>query len=92
MINMRHIESELDKIVYDEYGDELDAKDKEIELLSNDNKALSDNNKALIDDNKALIDDNKALSEINNVYREGFDQLSNIEDLNSPWAKKLLKH
>ena len=85
MINMRHIESELDKIVYDEYGDELDAKDKEIELLSNDNKALSDKN-------KALIDNNNALSEINNVYREGFDQLSNIEDLNSPWAKKLLKH
>ena len=25
---MRHIKSEIEKIVYDEFGDELDAKDK----------------------------------------------------------------
>ena len=31
MIDMRHIENELHKLVYDEYGDILDAKDKEIE-------------------------------------------------------------
>ena len=28
---MRHIKSEIEKIVYDEFGDELDAKDKIIE-------------------------------------------------------------
>ena len=28
---MRHIEKEIDKLVYDEYGEKLDAKDQEIE-------------------------------------------------------------
>ena len=28
---MRKIENELDELVYEEYGEELDAKDKEIE-------------------------------------------------------------
>lgn len=27
---MRHIENEIDKLVYDEYGDKLDEKDKEL--------------------------------------------------------------
>lgn len=30
-IGMRYIEKEIDKLVYDEYGEKLDAKDKEIE-------------------------------------------------------------
>ena len=64
MINMRHIESELDKIVYDEYGDKLDAKDKEIEILSNDKKVLSDNNKALSDKNKKLSEINKGYGKV----------------------------
>ena len=32
---MRHIEKEIDKLVYDEYGDILDKKDKKIETQAN---------------------------------------------------------
>ena len=31
MIGMRKIENELDELVYEQYGDELDAKDKQLE-------------------------------------------------------------
>ena len=31
IIGMRKIENKLDELVYEEYGEELDAKDKEIE-------------------------------------------------------------
>ena len=32
---MRHFESEIQKLVYDEYGEELDKKDETIEKQSN---------------------------------------------------------
>ena len=35
---MRHIEKEIDKLVYDEYGDILDEKDKQIEEYENINE------------------------------------------------------
>ena len=38
LIGMRHIENEIDKLVYDEYGDILDEKDKEIEKMDNELK------------------------------------------------------
>jgi hypothetical protein len=46
MIGMRKIENELDELIYEQYGDELDAKDKEIEdrdriIKSKDNQLKS---------------------------------------------------
>lgn len=41
-INMRHIEKEIDKLVYDEYGDILDKKDEEISKLNKSNKEYRD--------------------------------------------------
>ena len=38
---MRHIKSEIEKIVYDEFGDELDAKDKIIETKDKEIDSLN---------------------------------------------------
>ena len=48
---MRHIENELHKLVYDEYGDILDAKDKEIEEK---NKKIKTQTKELKTQNKKI--------------------------------------
>ena len=73
---MRHIENELHKLVYDEYGDILDAKDKEIE----------EKNKKLETQNKKL----ENLNQTNKKYKENIKKLSKIKDLNSPKAKELI--
>lgn len=62
MINMRQYETDMEELVYDEYGDILNEKDKEIEKLNNENKE----------------------------YKEKIRQLNEIEDLNTPQAKKIL--
>lgn len=69
-INMRHIEKEIDKLVYDEYGEELDKKDKEIE-----------------EKNKEIDKLNKSNAE----YKTKIEQLNQLEDLNTPKAKKILQ-
>ena len=76
MINMRHIENEIDKLVYDEYGDKLDAKDKEIE----------EKNKKIETQNQKL----EILNKTNKKYKENIKKLSKIKDLNSPKAKELI--
>lgn len=63
MINMKHIKSEIEKIVYDEFGDELDAKDDEIDKL------------------------NKS----NSQFRDKAKKLKELDDLNTPQAKKILE-
>ena len=80
---MRHIENEIDKLVYDEYGDKLDAKDKEIEEK---NKKLETQNKKLKTQTKEIY----ALNKTNKKYKENIKKLSKIKDLNSPKAKELI--
>ena len=80
---MRHIENELHKLVYDEYGDILDAKDKEIEEK---NKKIKTQTKELKTQNKKIENLNKA----NKKYKENIQKLSKIKDLNSPKAKELI--
>jgi len=44
---MRHIEKEIDKLVYDEYGDILDKKDKKIETQAHEIKEYKNKLKQL---------------------------------------------
>lgn len=53
-IGMRHIEKEIDKIVYDEYGDILDKKDEEIEAKNQVIKSKNDEIKRYKDKIKQL--------------------------------------
>lgn len=76
MIGMRHIENELDELVYDQYGDELDAKDQEIEAKTEEIEA------------QAQKIDN--LNKVNKTYKEKIKQLNEMKDLNAPEARKIL--
>ena len=67
---MRHIKSEIEKIVYDEFGDELDAKDKIIETKDKEIDSL-----------------NKSKSQLKNKAQ----QLNELDDLNTPKAKKIVE-
>lgn len=60
---MRQFESELQKLVYDEYGDELDKKDQEIKEKDQEIKE----------------------------YKNKAKQLNQIENLNSPEARKIIQ-
>lgn len=75
-IGMRHIEKEIDKLVYDEYGDKLDEKDHEIKVKNKEIKIKEE-----------TID---KLSKTNKEYKNKIKQLKELENLNSPEAKKII--
>ena len=83
MIGMRKIENELDELVYEQYGDELDAKDKEID---DKNKELKDSAKIIKSkDNQLKSKDDKLKS-----YQKLIKKLDNIDDLNNPEARNII--
>ena len=72
---MRKIRHELDELVYEQYGDELDAKDKEIEDSAKIIKSQ---------DSQLKSKDNQLKS-----YQKLIKKLDNIDDLN-PEARKII--
>lgn len=66
---MRQYETDMEELVYDEYGDILNEKDIEIESKTREIEKLNNENKE---------------------YKEKIRQLNEIEDLNTPQAKKIL--
>jgi len=82
LIGMRHIENEIDKLVYDEYGDKLDEKDKEIEKMDNELKTKNDELKTK--DKK--IDE---LNQTNEEYKNKLKELNKTTNL-PPEAKKII--
>jgi len=104
MINMRHIENEIDQLVYDEYGDKLDAKDREIEeknkLIETQSKELETQTQKLKTQSKELETQTqklktqskelKTVHKNNKEFKEKISQLSKIKDLNSPKAKQII--
>ena len=83
MIDMRHIENEIGKLVYDEYGDILDAKDKEIEEK---NKKLENLNQT----NKKYKENIKKLSKIKDLNSPKAKEL--INSLTLLWDDILSSH
>ena len=73
---MRQIKTDIEKLVYDEFGDELDAKDKEIEEK---NKELKTKDKKI-----------NELNQTNNNYKNKVKELNNLKDL-SPKAKQIIQ-
>lgn len=76
MIGMRHIENELDELVYEQYGDKLDAKDKEIEMM---HKEMETKDKEI---------DN--LTKSKKAYDKLVEKLHTFDDFNSPEARKII--
>ena len=84
VIDMRHIEREIDKLVYDEYGDQLEAKDKLIESQAQELKTQS----MLI---KSKDNEINSLVEKNNQFKSKSDQLKEIGDFDAPESKKIIQ-
>ena len=77
VIDMKTFESEIQKLVYDEFGEELELKDKKIESQSKE-----------IESQSKEID---KLIESNNAYRSKVEQLKKIGDLNSSNAQEIIQ-
>ena len=84
MIDMAHFETEIQKIVYDEFGEELGKKDKEI---TKKNKEITKKDKEITKKDEKIGD----LENTNNEYKNKLKQLNEIKDLNTPEAKKIIE-
>ena len=96
-INMRQIKTDIEKLVYDEFGDELDAKDKEIEeknkKLETKDKEIKTKDKELKTKDKEIKTKDKKINELNqtnNNYKNKVKELNNLKDL-SPKAKQIIQ-
>ena len=76
IINMKQIEDDFTKFLYEEFGDELYKKDEEIESQAQEIKSKED-------------EINK-LNKNNNEYKTKLKQLSQIKDLNTPEARNII--
>ncbi len=74
-INMKQMENEIDKLVYDEYGDMLNKKDKKIEKQANEIKTQAN--------------EITKLNNTNQEYKNKLKQLNELKDL-TPEAKKII--
>ena len=83
MIGMRKIENELDELVYEQYGDELDAKDKQLEESAKIIKSKDNQLKSKDDQLKSKDDQLKS-------YQKLIKKLDDFDDLNTPEARKII--
>ena len=97
MIGMRHIENELDELVYEQYGDKLDAKDKEIEIM---HKEMETKDRIIETQDKEMETKDRIIEtqgkEINNLtkskkaYAKLVEKLHTFDDFNTPEAQKII--
>ena len=66
----------MEKIIYEGFGDELYEKDKELQTQKQENEKVKQ--------------ENKKLSKTNKKYKNKIHQLTQMEDLNTPEAKKII--
>lgn len=104
MIGMKNIKSEIDELIYEEYGNTLDAKDEEIEnkdktitsqakeLRSKDDQLKSKDDQIRSKDNQIRSKDDQInqLTEENKRFKSLTKKLNGFEDLNSSEARNVL--
>ncbi len=83
VIGMREIKNELDELLYEEYGDKLDAKDKEINNLKKSNEKYKRSN-------QEYKKSNQEYKKSNEKYKKQIEKLNELDDLNTPEARKIL--
>ena len=89
-INMRHIEKEIDKLVYDEYGDILDEKDRIIEEQTFKIKKLNNKNQEY---EKIIQEYKKIIQKYKKIIQEYKNKFKQLNELNlTPKAKKNNQH
>ena len=90
-INMKQIKTDLENLVYDEFGEELDAKDKEIETKNNEIEARD---KEIETKNNEIEARDKEIKELNNSkekLKNKAKELNELKDVNSPKAKQIIQ-
>ena len=97
-IDMTHFETEIQKIVYDEFGEELEKKDKEINKrdkeINKKDKEINKKDKEINKKDKEINTKNEKIDNLentNNEYKTKLQQLKEIKDLNTPEAKKIIE-
>ena len=81
-INMRKYENEMEKIIYEEYGDKLYEKDRILEEKDKEHKKTKQ-------ELQTEKQENKKLTKANNEYKNKIQQLNKIENL-TPEARKII--
>ena len=103
-IGMRHIETEIEKLVYDEFGDKLDEKDNEInekdkeieekdKTINEKDKTINEKDKEIEEKDKTINKQSKQIDELNNYKNESknkIKELNEMDDLN-PKAKQIIQ-
>ena len=74
---MRQIKTDIEKLVHDEFGDELDAKDREIEEKE---KELETKNNEI-----------NELNQYRNKLKNKLKELNELKDFNIPEAKQIIQ-
>lgn len=87
MINMKQYEDEIDEIVNDKYGDQLSKKDETIRKL---NEKLAKTDAELMKTDAELVKTDAELMKIKKEYKSKIEELTAMDDLNTPNAKKML--
>ena len=87
---MREIKNELDELLYEEYGDKLDAKDKEINNLKKSNEKYKRSNQEYKKSNEKYKRSNQEYKKSNEKYKKQIEKLNELDDLNTPEARKIL--
>jgi hypothetical protein len=102
-INMREYRDEMEKIIYEEYGDKLYEKDRVIEKkdsIIEEKDSIIEKKDTIIEENEKKLQtqtqelqtekqENKKLTKTNNEYKNKIKQLNKIENL-TPEAKKII--
>lgn len=84
VIDMKTFENEIQRLVYDEFGDELEEKDREIETQK---EKLKTKDKEIKTKNKEI----ETLTKSNKAYKKKIEELKEIGDTNSPKAQEIIK-
>ena len=78
---MKEYSDEIQEIVYDEYCEELGKRDQKIKELTQE----------LTENNKKLTEADLELNKIKYEYKSEIEKLNEMDDLNTPQAKKIIK-
>jgi hypothetical protein len=97
-IEMPKFETEIQKIVYNEFGEELDAKDKQIEKqaeeIESQHKEIETKDREIQTKDKEIQTKDKEIEELNkskDAYKDKLNELKEIKDKNSPKAQKIIQ-
>ena len=89
-INMREYESEMEKIIYEEFGEELSEKDRELETQKQEHEKTKQEHEKTKQELKTQKQKTEKLNKTNKEYKNKIEKLNQMKDLNTPEARNIL--